>query len=30
MNKRNFIKNMTGASLGIAALAALPASAGGI
>ncbi len=28
MNKRNFIKNMTGASLGIATLAALPASAG--
>ena len=27
MNKRDFIKNMTGASLGIAALAALPASA---
>ncbi len=26
MNKRDFIKNMTGASLGIAALAALPAS----
>jgi len=27
MNKRNFIKNMTGASLGMAALAALPAGA---
>ncbi len=26
MNKRNFIKNMTGASLGMAALAALPAA----
>ncbi len=27
MNKRNFIKNMTGASFGMAALAALPANA---
>ena len=29
MNKRDFIKNMTGASLGMAALAALPASFAG-